>query len=100
MKLSKKFNKFIGKKIETHETAMSFYSPTYKRTMTRKNYAVSGNCKTIRKVFDLANKEGLYLRFWGVSHFGGPKGTEENRVNVFFKKEGDNRFTISNITRG
>ena len=100
MTLSIKFHKFVGKPIKTHETAMSFYSPTMKRTMTRLTYAVSGECKTIRKIFDLAAQEKLYVRFWGMSGAAGPKDKAENRLNVFFKKNGPNRFQIDRFSRG
>ena len=101
MKLSKKFNSFVGKRIKTHEDAHTFYSPTMRRHMTHRKFAVSGDCPVIRDIFKQAAKDKLYVRFWGVSTpASGPTDKSKNRLNIFFQKEGGNNFSIKKITRG
>lgn len=98
--MKNKFNKYVGKRIVTHEKAATFYSPTMRRHMTHRSYSVSADCPVIRDIFKQAAKDKLYVRFWGVStSAAGPKDKSNKRLNIFFDKKGS-IFTISKITKG
>lgn len=99
--MKNKFNKYVGKRIQTHENAHSFYSPTLRRHLTQRRYGVSADCPIIREIFKKAAKDNLYVRFWGVSTpASGPKDKSTKRLNIFFEKDGARHFKIKSIKRG
>ena len=87
MELSKEFAKIVGQRINVQTDVVSFYSTTMKRSMDHSTRHISGDCKTVRQIFDLAAKNKLYVRFWYEKDLG-PKDSSDKRLNVVLGKDG------------